>query len=503
MIREDLAVDKNQITIMLLVAMLSVFLAVPHSIAQTKSFHKALQLEKHGEFQKAASLLEAALDENAAMLSPSEKSKITFEIERMRRIRIDYSLTAGDLFAQLERSVKGITRPEFDRWIRQHRFDARVINDTLRFVSASRSNLFFRYPAIAARRMPPADEHNYHTAILDDCESIAAAADSARAPYVSPKRFKIDMTITVDSGAVARGDMVKAWLPIPHAFPYQKDFQLLASSSKPLAIAPGDCPIRSVCMEQPADSDGGEEFTIEYIYETFGVHFNLDPDKVAPYNRQDSLYREFTSEAPNIIFTNKIKTLSAKIVGGETNPLIKARMIYDWIAHNIKYSFAREYSTINNISNYCLTHRYGDCGQEAMLFITLCRYNGIPARWQSGWFIFPGGEDIHDWTQIYVAPYGWVPVDPYMGILATRYMTDMTESQRKEVRRFYFGGLDQYRMSANSGNNQKLTPPKKYFRSDNVDFQRAELESATGNIYFNRFRYGFHVQEENAPVSER
>ena len=131
-----------------------------------------------------------------------------------------------------------------------------------------------------------------------------------------------------------------------------------------------------------------------------------------------------------------------------------------------------------------------------MLFITLCRYNGIPARWQSGWYFFPGGKDIHDWTEIYIRPYGWVPVDPYMGILATRYMTNLTLAQRKIVRDFYFGGLDQYRMSANSDNNQRLTPPKKYFRSDNVDFQRGEVETERHNIYFNRFNYILTVEEQ-------
>ena len=60
---------------------------------------------------------------------------------------------------------------------------------------------------------------------------------------------------------------------------------------------------------------------------------------------------------------------------------------------------------------------YGDCGQEAMLFITLCRLNGVPARWQSGWNTFSRDKSNHDWTEIYLAPYGWMPADPYMGAL--------------------------------------------------------------------------------------
>lgn len=464
--------------------------------AQTPSYKKALRLENRGHFVEATALLKKTLRDDSAGLSRTEKQQLAFEITRMHRIRIDYSLTAGRLFAQLQEGVRGITRPEFQRWVKEGKFDCRLIDDTLRFVNASRSNLFFRYPAIAARRMPPVNDDTRYLSFLDNCISIERATDSLHTPYVLPKQFKMNMTLTVDSGTVGHGDTVRAWLPIPHKFPYQLDFNLMGSSSEPLAIAPPNSPIRSVYMEQPADNEGGAKFSVEYSYETYGVHFNLNPRKVEPYNKSDALYRKFTSQGSNIVFTRDIEQLSRQIVGNATNPIVKAKRIYDWIAHGIKYSFAREYSTIRNISGYCLTKRYGDCGQEAMLFITLCRYNGIPARWQSGWYFFPGGKDIHDWTEIYVRPYGWVPVDPYMGILSTRYMTNLTAAQRKIVRDFYFGGLDQYRMSANSDNNQTLTPAKKFFRSDNVDFQRGEVETARKNIYFNEFHYNIAVEEQ-------
>ncbi len=126
-------------------------------------------------------------------------------------------------------------------------------------------------------------------------------------------------------------------------------------------------------------------------------------------------------EGPHVVFTEKIKSLGRQIIGDETNPMLQAKGFYDWIGANVKYSYAREYSTLTNISDYCLSHRYGDCGQEALLFITLCRSEGIPARWQTGWDLWPGAKDIHDWTEIYLEPYGWVPVDPWAGLYATQY----------------------------------------------------------------------------------
>jgi transglutaminase-like putative cysteine protease len=487
----------SQIKYALLAISLSVVVTIPYANlkCQTARDDEATGMERRGNFKDATALLKKEIADDSVRLPAAERRKILYQIERMRRIRIDYSLTANQLYAQLVASVRGITREEFDSWIKEGRFDAREIDDTLRFVSTSRSNLFFRFAELAGRRIDPPANAEQDRAIFADCVSVERAADSLKAPYVSPMRFEMKMELSVDSGAVSPGETVRAWLPIPRSLPYQNGFRLISSSSRPIDIAAAESPIRSLYMEQPASPDGGALFTMRYTYKTMAVHFHLDSNLVEAYRHSDPIYRQFTREGPNIIFTGKIRKLSKEIVGSETNPLLKARRIYDWISRNIKYSFAREYSTIDNISDYCLTKEYGDCGQEALLFITLCRFNGVPARWQSGWFLFPGGKDIHDWMQIYVRPYGWIPVDPYMGILAMHYMTDLSDGERDTVRNFYFGGLDNYRMAANSDNNQILTPAKKYFRSDNVDFQRGELETRSRNIYFDRFKYQLEIEK--------
>jgi transglutaminase-like putative cysteine protease len=206
-------------------------------------------------------------------------------------------------------------------------------------------------------------------------------------------------------------------------------------------------------------------------------------------------FKQYLAEAPHVVFSPEIRELSKRIAGDETNPAARAKKFYDWIADNIKYSYALEYSTIRNISDYCRTKGYGDCGQEALLFMTLCRLNGIPARWQTGWNLFPGAQSIHDWCEIYLEPYGWMPVDPYKGIFAMRYANTLTPEQRREVRDFYFGGLDYYRMAANSDHNQPLDPPKHSMRSDDVDFQRGELEWGDHNIYFDQYSWDLSWKE--------
>lgn len=51
--------------------------------------------------------------------------------------------------------------------------------------------------------------------------------------------------------------------------------------------------------------------------------------------------------------------------------------------------------------NTLLKIKHGDCGMVSLLFITLCRLNGIPAKWQSGFMMHPGDVNLHDWAEIY------------------------------------------------------------------------------------------------------
>jgi hypothetical protein len=53
-------------------------------------------------------------------------------------------------------------------------------------------------------------------------------------------------------------------------------------------------------------------------------------------------------------------------------------------------------------------------------------------------------------------------------------------------------------MAANSDHNQTLTPPKESMRSDDVDFQRGELEWANHNIYFDKYKWQLEWKELKA-----
>jgi transglutaminase-like putative cysteine protease len=455
----------------------------------------AAALQAAGEFTAATAAWTKALRDGN--LTQPQREEAERQIDWMARVRLDYSLSRAALGERISKAVRDVTPEELDRWIAAGWFDKMKIDGADEFVGVSVSNLFYRHPELAARRLNAKSSVAEQKGRLEMARAITRAARAAGSPYVLPHHFQCTMTVTAKPDAAAPGALVRAWLPIPRAYPFQNEFKMEQCSPAPKEIEPEDSPIRSVYLEELAAPDQPTTFRIAYDYTAWGVHFELDPAKAQAPDLHDPALKKFTLEAPHVVFTDKILSLAHDLAGGSTNPLTRARSAYEWIAHNVKYSFAREYSTLTNISDYCLSHGYGDCGQEALLFITLCRAQGIPARWQTGWNIFPGAKDIHDWTEIYVAPYGWMPVDPWAGIFATQECDALTPGERAEVRDFYFGGLDYDRMIANCDHDQTLHPRKTSARSDDVDFQRGELESGGRNIYFDKYTYDLQVHELN------
>jgi transglutaminase-like putative cysteine protease len=178
-------------------------------------------------------------------------------------------------------------------------------------------------------------------------------------------------------------------------------------------------------------------------------------------------------QLPHIFFTPYLSYLAGQIKGDEKNPYLIAKRIYDWVTLNVKYSFMKEYKFYEDLSTYAAVNLKGDCGVQALLFITLCRICGVPARWQSGWYANPITPGNHDWAFFYCEPYGWLPVDCSFG---------GARRDKEEYREFYFGNLDAFRMVTTTGFMAPFFPEKQYIRNDPYDNQTGEMETDTGAV---------------------
>jgi hypothetical protein len=453
---------------------------------------KVDDMQRLGAFDAAKKLVTDYMEKNKAILSQAEIKHLNDEIERNRRIPLDYKLDESQLYAELSKSIKGFGKNEFVKWQKEGRFDIKVVNGQKRFMNSSKSNLFFRYPELNARRIDYNSNINFANEVYNTISRIKSTKASGDGVVRLPYKMQISHSLTLNKGVANKGTKLSCWLPFPIAFESQSNIKLIRSSYPVKSIGNEKSSISSAYFEITTANDKPGPFEIEYSYISYSNYRKVDSLKVAKYDLDSDVYKKYTVEEPHILFSDKMTRQARLIVGSEINPYIKANKIYDWICDNVKYSYSVEYSTIRNIGEYTLEKGYGDCGQEAILFISLCRSEGIPARWQSGFAAYKNRQFIHDWAEIYIEPYGWIPVDVYMGVYFTSVSNVLNSKKSREVRDFYFGNMDYFRMVANKGHSLGLKPDKRYLRSDTVDFQRGEIEGGK-NFYFDEWKYSWKV----------
>ncbi len=274
-------------------------------------------------------------------------------------------------------------------------------------------------------------------------------------------RFQVRTEMTMIVPAGRENDPVTVHLPIPLEYAQVKNLCLTGFSHADARVAPPDYPQRTVCFRAVPD----RPFFVEYTFEAHMRYHDPDPEAALP--QQPTFYTE--EYAPHMLFTPYLRMLCREIVGDERNPLRKARRIYDFITTKMIYSYMRAYMTMPSIAEYGASSMKGDCGVQALLFIVLCRIAGVPARWQSGVYILPGDEGMHDWAQFYVAPFGWLFADPSFGGAAWR-------EGNTERWNFYFGNLDPYRVPANSEFQHDFFIASRHLRYDPYDNQDGEAE---------------------------
>ena len=444
-----------------------------------------------GDFKAAEAAIAQALGQPG--LSSDQQRAYLFQRERMRRILLDFTLDESDVEARVRKQIPDLTDTEFAKWSAAGLFEHQVIDGRTLYFNRSPSNLFRLSQEALSRRDPklppisdgPMESLNAHQRAIRD------AALAEHRAGVLPLRLRMTQKLVVDADAVPAGKTVRAWIPYPQSLPGQQD-DIRFVSSVPAAheIAPETAPQRTVYLEKPARAGAPTEFSVTYELTISGQHHAIDADRVVAADISPELAPYVAERAPHVVFTDAMREFSRRVVGDETNPYRVVQKLFAAV-DQIPWAGAREYSTISNISDYALHAGHADCGQQTLLLITLLRMNGIPARWQSG-MVFTDGDysNIHDWGQVYLAPYGWVPMDVTTGRLAA----DKGNGDDPSMEWFYLGSLDNWRIAFNRDWDQPFQPAKKHFRSDNIDSQRGEAEWDGGNLYFDQTGYDFEWQ---------
>lgn len=191
----------------------------------------------------------------------------------------------------------------------------------------------------------------------------------------------------------------------------------------------------------------------------------------------------YLQPATNVVINDEIRSLAASITGGETNPVLAARKLYDWTYKNVNY-WVKDPDHLKaspvGSSEYCLRTKTGNCTDFHSLFASLAISSGIPVRMVYGSLLKPtlNGMDVdasyHCWIQFFSPHLGWIPLDASLANIyaeeiplnpKNKELVELTtptgyHGVDKSKVDYYFGNLDERRVVWSTGRDLTMQPPQ-------------------------------------------
>lgn len=270
---------------------------------------------------------------------------------------------------------------------------------------------------------------------------------------------------------------VSVWLPIAIDSTEQKilDRKILVPHAFTLR---NDPTYGNQILHFHAKADDAGEIPFEITYR---VQRNPVKKNQGPKYSQDASNKFLTGSKYVPINRN----LSAEVLG-ETrvskDSMIAAREIYDAINRRMKYDKPANQGWGRGDSVWACDSRYGNCTDFHSLFISLCREQNLPARFEIG---FPISLEqtqgtvagYHCWAK-FAARQRWISVD-------------ISEANKEPaLADYYFGNLPPDRITFSIGRDLQLSPAQSEGPVNFLIYPYAEVSGRTHT----KFRKDFHFE---------
>lgn len=418
----------------------------------------------YGDFKSAQRLIDIYLSRN---ITEDLKKKLAYQKEIIRRLEADYLYDFEETLQIFQDKVQDFSRAELE-FLKDERYtDWIFIDGEVRFHHRVLENTAKVHPGIRPRL-----REGYHEVAMEALTK--ATVEEIMAQGQGAYRIHLKKGLKLKDQYFIKNKKLRVHLPLPIEARHMSHIDIKGFSLEPQHLAGLDWPQRTAYFEEELNYN--IPFTVDFSFESRVGYRELD------YSLVDQDQPDFYLEevAPHLSFTPYLVNLSRSLVGAETNPLKKARLIYNYISQNVQYSFMRSYACLDNIPEFAAYNLKGDCGVQALLFICLCRIAGVPARWQSGLVTNPHRLGAHDWAEFYVAPYGWLYADLSFGGMSLRL-------GEPGLWNYYFGHIDPFRLAFNRDIQRSFDPPKNFLREDPYDNQHGEMEYEDRGIYSHEY----------------
>jgi hypothetical protein len=132
-------------------------------------------------------------------------------------------------------------------------------------------------------------------------------------------------------------------------------------------------------------------------------------DKAEPLSKKEKT--EYLEATPTIQSDNeKVRALARKIVREEKDPNKVTRLLVRWVSSSLRPTYKANASTTLDV----LDNMAGDCTEHTLLFVSLARACGVPAREVGGVMFAELGQPFfawHAWAEVHDGKQ-WIAVDP-------------------------------------------------------------------------------------------
>ena len=196
-------------------------------------------------------------------------------------------------------------------------------------------------------------------------------------------------------------------------------------------------------------SPAKRRFSQNFVVSVYEVKSAVQPKYIRPYDDMNKALYASATRADKFIPSDDraVTNLAAAIVGKETNPYVKAKLIYTYMLDNYKLRdvASKPESPLNLIKS-----KRGDAYCFALLYTALLRAGGIPALTECGVLV---DRNLHTrnhwWCEFYLHGVGWIPADPALGA----GLSYEGWSETGDARNYYFGNLDPQHITFTRGIN--------------------------------------------------
>jgi transglutaminase-like putative cysteine protease len=241
---------------------------------------------------------------------------------------------------------------------------------------------------------------------------VSKRAQPRHASFQIKNEFKVQLP----KGAEA----VRIWFAVPQEDVVSVIREFRVTADFPVQYFRDDWGNRFGYAEVSAPAEGPITVQEEFGLTRTEIRDSIDPAKTRPLTNQEQAALFAYLQPPHAIVNDQIKSLSASIVGGETNPILAARKTYSWTLEKVDY-WVKDPDHLKaspmGSTEYCLTKKTGNRTDFHSLVASLAMAAGIPTRMACASLLRPtlNGVQIdgsyHYWIQFFAPNYGWLPLD--------------------------------------------------------------------------------------------